>query len=190
MWRFWGRVRAGAWFRGPTPDRDGVHNISTATDIRLRSRPALTMAFTYRSTALDVPRLLLAYHNLSITIETSELPHKPDNLTTTHQMLRNTLFRNTTKPPLSAPSRCLLARPNANVNVPRAGARRIATGKKAPAPPGPSPRSNPGHGKNPLEDPANDLGGPGGQELYPASGALQRCAWIFLLSSSSSPPTA
>lgn len=26
-----------------------------------------------------------------------------------------------------------------------------------------------GHGHNPLEDPANDLGGPGGQELYPIS---------------------
>lgn len=32
---------------------------------------------------------------------------------------------------------------------------------------------------NPLEDPANDLGGPGGQELYPASMAFQKRVFVY-----------
>ena len=39
---------------------------------------------------------------------------------------------------------------------------------------GGKPRPLSGHEMNPLEDGANDLGGPGGQELYPASMALQK----------------
>ncbi|KAK0616177.1 hypothetical protein B0T14DRAFT_588033 [Immersiella caudata] len=77
------------------------------------------------------------------------------------------------KPPLSAPAKGLRTRVNP-------GVRRITTGKKStilgPNPPAPSPKSQPkgGHDLNPLEDPKNDLGGPGGQELYPASMAIQK----------------
>ncbi|KAK4442489.1 hypothetical protein QBC34DRAFT_418587 [Podospora aff. communis PSN243] len=79
-----------------------------------------------------------------------------------------------TKPSLSTPAKCLRAR------VTPGARRRITTSKKAevlgPNPPAPSPKSNPpgGHKCNPLEDPANDLGGPGGQELYPPSMAFQK----------------
>ncbi|KAK0644656.1 hypothetical protein B0T16DRAFT_332277 [Cercophora newfieldiana] len=78
------------------------------------------------------------------------------------------------KPPLSAPAKGLRARVNP-------GVRRITSSTKppntAPNPPAPIPKSNPGssgHNLNPLEDPANDLGGPGGQEMYPASMGVHR----------------